>query len=69
MSEHVDKILKGAAANVNCESNEEVSRETLESIKKQLLGESNHTDESFIYSLYQSAVNNLEEEERKNVRR
>lgn len=56
MSDQVEKILKGAASNVACESKEEVSRETLESIRKQLVGETNHSDESFIYGLYQSIV-------------
>lgn len=60
MNEHVDKILKGAASNVACESEEEISKETLENIKKQILGQSNKTDESFIYGLYQSVVEDNE---------
>ena len=62
MDEHVEKILKGAASNVACESDEEISKETLENIKKQLLGQNNKTDESFIYGLYKSVVENNEVE-------
>lgn len=54
----VEKIIQDAAANVACETKEEVSKETLENIKKQLLGESKRSDDSFIYGLYKSIVEN-----------
>ena len=56
MSDNVEKIVQDAASNVACESKEEISKKTLEVIKNQLLGVSNHSDESFIYGLYKSAV-------------
>lgn len=59
----MEKILEGAAANVACESGEEVSKETLESIKKQLLGLSNSSDDSFIYTLYKSIIEKREVDE------
>lgn len=62
MSNDVDNILKNAAANVACETNDEVSKDTLESIKKQLLGLSNSSDNSFVYSLYKAVVNNKEDD-------
>lgn len=62
MSKDIDKIVEVAAANVACESGE-VSKETLQSIKEQLLGENKHSDQSFIYSLYRKIV---DEEEVKN---
>lgn len=61
MSNDVEKILKSAASNVACESAEEVSKETLESIKKQLLGLSNSSDNSFVYSLYKAVVDDKED--------
>ena len=62
MDRDVDKILNDAASNVACESNKEVSKETLESIKKQLIGESKRSDNSFIYGLYKSIIDNEERE-------
>ena len=56
MSDNVEKIIKDAASNVACESKEEVSKETLEVIKNQLLGLSKQSDESFIYGLYKTVV-------------
>jgi len=56
MCENVEKIVKSAAVNVACESKSEVSKETLENIRNQLLGVTNHSDESFIYKLYESVV-------------
>lgn len=56
MSDNVEKIIQSAASNVACESKEEVSQETLEVIKKQLLGLSKQSDESFIYDLYKTVV-------------
>lgn len=58
MSDNIEKIIQSAASNVACESKEEVSKETLESIKEQLLGMSKHSDDSFIYGLYKSVVIN-----------
>lgn len=61
MSEHVDKIVKDAAGNVACETKEEVSKETLENIKQQILGQSKKSDESFIEWIYKFVVKNKEE--------
>lgn len=63
MSKQVEKIVNSAAVNVACESKEEVSKETLERIKDQLLGMTNHSDESFIYQLYESVVEGEKEED------
>ena len=61
MSNDVEKILQSAASNVACESTGEVSKETLENIKKQLLGLSNSSDNSFVYSLYKAVVDDKED--------
>lgn len=67
MSEKIEEILKDAASNVACESKEEVSKETLESMKNQLLGMSEKSDDSFIYGLYKSVMKE-EKNERKRSR-
>ena len=56
MSSYIEKIVQGAASNVACETKEEVSKETMESIKNQLLGLSKISDRSFIYELYKSIM-------------
>ncbi len=52
--EKINKAVLDAASNVACET-DEVSKHTLEEIKKQLLGISNKSDKSFIYELVKNA--------------
>ena len=54
---------------LNCEANAYTTHDktvyffnTVENIKKQLLGLSNSSDNSFVYSLYEAVVNNKEDE-------
>ena len=54
MSDDVEKIIQDAASNVACETKEVTSTETLEKMKKQLLGLSGESDDSFIYGLVKS---------------
>ena len=60
MDEEVEKMLKDAESSVLCETTEVTSVETLERMKKQLLGLSNESDDSFIYGLVKN-VNSIEE--------
>ncbi len=55
MAEDIEKVLKAAASSVSCETGE-VSKETLQSIREQLLGISSKSDQSFIYELYKRIV-------------
>ena len=58
MYKEVDKLLKDAESSVLCETTEVTSAETMEKIKRQLLGLSNESDESFIYGLVKNIDNN-----------
>lgn len=60
MDEEVEIMLKDAESSVLCETTEVTSAETLERMKKQLLGLSNESDDSFIYGLVKN-VNSIEE--------
>ena len=60
MDEEVEKMLKDAESSVLCETTEVTSVETLERMKKQLLGLSGESDDSFIYGLVKS-VDNIKE--------
>lgn len=64
MLEEIEKAVKNAAANVECETekNEQV---TLEEMKEFLISHSNEDHESFIYFLYQKAREEMEKEDGK----
>ena len=61
--EKIENVLECAVSNVACEIDEKMSQETLENMKKQLLGISKRSDKSFIYSLYEEAINEEKEKE------
>ncbi len=65
MDKKIEQAVEDAASNVSCEVGN-VSKDALVKIKDQLLGNTKKTDESFIFSLYQSVMNQRNDQKDRN---